>query len=656
MEKRELKLIKLEFINFKGAKDLVVDFNQEGPTDIYADNGKFKTTTADGLPFVLFGKNSGDETKFGVKTYDEKGVTIPHLDHSVKATFKINGVTEVFERSIVEKWEKPHGKIDRVYTGDKTVLKINNDPVPVGEFNKQIKIIIGEGLFKLLSNPLEFHRLSWDRRREALIQIAGELPKDTVILDSLMTVQNKGDYNGLISVLNKKTDIAVYKQSLKTKIKTLNTELDGIDPRIKEVNHGKPEVLKWDDLEVQINALIKEVAGIDEALLDESKKHKESTRKQIDLTKSIGEEKLKLQNLESELKIAANKAISANKIEVSRLNGLIETSEALILSKKESIDQKNKSIDALESEMVKLRQEFAVISAPKFEFTEDQGICSKCKQELSEDTVKKDRDTLEGDFNEDKANKIAGNQQNGKSKSAKVDLFKLEIGQAEEVMKEQGGLIDQYSVKIKDFDVEEKPVDFTKNKDHCDILTGIALREDQVKEVKPVTNEEEEAKKVEISTSLKALEDQFKGKADIVKADKRIETLKKNQTKLAQQIADLEREESAITSFEKAKMDILEDRVNGMFKLCRFRMFEPQKNGGEKPDCTTLVDGVPYSDLNTAKKINAGLDIINVLSKHYQIFVPVIIDNRESVSEILPMDSQVINLIKDSNYQTLTVK
>jgi hypothetical protein len=58
------------------------------------------------------------------------------------------------------------------------------------------------------------------------------------------------------------------------------------------------------------------------------------------------------------------------------------------------------------------------------------------------------------------------------------------------------------------------------------------------------------------------------------------------------------------------------------------------------------VNGVPWSSgLNNADKINAGIAVINTLCEHYNITAPIFIDNRESVIELLPTESQVINLI-----------
>jgi len=78
--------------------------------------------------------------------------------------------------------------------------------------------------------------------------------------------------------------------------------------------------------------------------------------------------------------------------------------------------------------------------------------------------------------------------------------------------------------------------------------------------------------------------------------------------------------------------------------MVRFKMFREQVNGGQEECCETLIDGVPFGVANTASQINAGLDIINVMSAHFDIHAPVFVDNRESVVNLIPSASQIINL------------
>ncbi|MEG2120204.1 MAG: recombinase RecF, partial [Pseudoflavonifractor sp.] len=85
---------------------------------------------------------------------------------------------------------------------------------------------------------------------------------------------------------------------------------------------------------------------------------------------------------------------------------------------------------------------------------------------------------------------------------------------------------------------------------------------------------------------------------------------------------------------------------NGCFKLARFRLFTQQVNGGLADCCEVLYGGVPYnSNLNSGARVNVGIDVISTLSAHYGVSVPLFIDNAESVTELQPLDTQVIRLV-----------
>ena len=121
--------------------------------------------------------------------------------------------------------------------------------------------------------------------------------------------------------------------------------------------------------------------------------------------------------------------------------------------------------------------------------------------------------------------------------------------------------------------------------------------------------------------------------------------IRDREKELAQQLADIERDSDALDAYGKIKMTALEERVNALFQVVRFRMFEKQLNGGEAPACIAMVNGVPYrSDLNTAAKINAGLDIINTMQTFYGVTAPIFIDNAEGINSILETPAQTILL------------
>ena len=136
-------------------------------------------------------------------------------------------------------------------------------------------------------------------------------------------------------------------------------------------------------------------------------------------------------------------------------------------------------------------------------------------------------------------------------------------------------------------------------------------------------------------------------KETIEKIDIRIAELKEKELSLAEAITQAEGMEHACFTFSKARMEQIEATINSKFELVSFNMFHVPIQGEEKEICETIYKGVPFSDLNTAGKIQAGLDIINALSTHYDMYLPIFIDNRESTHWIPQVKAQIINLFAD---------
>ena len=125
---------------------------------------------------------------------------------------------------------------------------------------------------------------------------------------------------------------------------------------------------------------------------------------------------------------------------------------------------------------------------------------------------------------------------------------------------------------------------------------------------------------------------------------------------LADRLAELEGYEYSAELYEKAIAEDVENRINTRLSGgVTFKMFHKQNNEGIKPTCEILVDGVPYHSANTASQIQSGITIINLLSEHYDIHAPIIIDNRESVVEVPVTASQIINLVVNKEYKILTL-
>ena len=113
---------------------------------------------------------------------------------------------------------------------------------------------------------------------------------------------------------------------------------------------------------------------------------------------------------------------------------------------------------------------------------------------------------------------------------------------------------------------------------------------------------------------------------------------------IADRIANSENILAILTEIQRAVIDDASQRINAMFQITNWTMVIQQKNGEYVDVCEPNVNGVSLS-INTAARINVGLDICNVISHHLGIFVPCFIEARESVNTIVDMpDIQIINL------------
>ncbi len=112
--------------------------------------------------------------------------------------------------------------------------------------------------------------------------------------------------------------------------------------------------------------------------------------------------------------------------------------------------------------------------------------------------------------------------------------------------------------------------------------------------------------------------------------------------------------------FTASKARYLEEAVNSKLSHLKVRFFEKQINGGYAEVCDVLVPTgagghVPYQTANTAGKLNAGLELINILSKHWGFSMPVFLDNAEAVTEVIDTGFQLIGLVVSGVHDKLAI-
>lgn len=137
---------------------------------------------------------------------------------------------------------------------------------------------------------------------------------------------------------------------------------------------------------------------------------------------------------------------------------------------------------------------------------------------------------------------------------------------------------------------------------------------------------------------------------------RRVEELQKEARHAAENLETIEGKLFLVDEFTRYKTRFVEDSINRQFQSATFRLFREQANGGIEERCDVVFNGVPWAGLNNGAKINIGIDIINTLSRHYGVSVPLFVDNAESVTRLEYATAQVIRLVVSESDKELRVE
>jgi len=639
-----IKLNNLSLTNFKGIRSLSIDFGDT--TSIYGANATGKSSIADAWFFLLFGKNTSDQSNFEIKTLDENNQVISRIDHEVTGAITIDGVPTTLRRVFKEKWVKKQGSAETVFSGHETLFFINDVPKQLNEYQAFINSNIPESTFKLLTLPGYFNSLKKEERRAMLTGIAvvptdDELAgKDLANVLNIMRTERK-------SLSDLKKQYAAQKSGLKA-------ELALIPARIDEVERAIVQAASEDDFtltENRIKDLKENIAVCDSQIEDKSKGVQEQIKIRSNVMLIKGELNDRLTNMGIEARKKFSEQAGSNSNTVSLIQQNIRFKENRIADLNGEIVRIKGLIEYLTTENGKLRDQVTNVNKEVFDASAVTTTCPTCKQSLPEGDINSQVEKMSASFNQDKANRIAEINRKGLANKQTIDNHQKAIDnlvkQTEELQAEIAPLQVQLT-EIESTPVATKTVEqfLAENPEYE--KTKQELADLVLPEVAEVDTTELKSKKAQLQSELEseqnALQRILSSKATIEAQKQRKQQLLESESKLSQELSLMEGFEFQITEFTNRKMKSVETSVNKMFPTVRFKMFEVLVNGGIAETCETLVNGVPFSDANTAGKINAGLEIISVFSQILDKYVPAWIDNSESCNYLYQLESQMVKL------------
>ena len=629
--KTVIKQITLQ--NFKGCKNATYTFDGKNVT-VCGANGSGKTTIFDAFTWLLFGKDSLDNAKFEIRPLNKDGNQIDNVEICVAATLDIDGKEVELKKTQKQNWVKKRGTQNPVLQGNVNEYEIDGYPRSEKDYKEYINGIVSDDLFKMLTNPTYFPNMPWKEQRATIMKFASD------VSDVELATSNNG-FADLVDEIVKAPSVDDIKNKYQKSLNELKKKQIELPVRIDEQSKNKVDI-DVAELELLKNSLNEQIADVKSKITD--------TDKQFEEYQKLSDGIMELKFAESDLVRKANE----DNIKARReIEDKIADKKFLLRQTEKTVDDCERQIDISKHHSVSLNESIESYrnqyrQTQELVFDENSLVCSYCGQEYPQER----KEQIKAEFESKKATEIKKITELGNKAKAELDKEKENIDSLEKELVEHRKSLEMLNNAIADLEkqLSELPtsIDVTGTEAYKVIQFKIAEAEEMMAkmnnadEVRKALNAELE----DLQTQLIECEKKIAMSQKNIEIDKRIEELQAEQREVAQKIADVEKMLYLLDEFIKYKLDKISDSINAMFDGISFKLFDIQLNGGVKEVCECTCGGVPYQSLNNGHRIIAGLQIIKALQKLYGAYLPIFIDNAESVNDFnLPdMDCQLIKL------------
>jgi DNA repair exonuclease SbcCD ATPase subunit len=662
-----IRITRIALTNFKCFRSKEITLSDD-ITTIRGRNGVGKTTIADAILFCLFGKNTAGQSDLELFKTLENGSVIPHLDHSVELELcipKENGDGNVYinlRRTIKENWIKRRGSDETVFKNNTTDYFVNGESYTAADYKKYIASLISEDVFRAITNPNYFPSIKWQEQRQFLESMAGniEVPADTPELKALVE-QMAADNE----------DIVAYRKHLSYQIKEIKKKLDLIPTRLEEQNKALPALQDWDTLTYQSDELSRQIKEVDDAIF-QIKTGGSSNAKREKLRKQSEEVTLRMKQLYDQTSISEQSARSAHNKLISeasmRFNEALNNQRLMeqTIAADERLINRCHEIN-YEAELQKLRDQWP---SSRFVISEDLRVCPTCGQPIPDEQFQAKVEEMRRNFNlareakikdlNERAAIIKRDQQESVEEEnrlkqkleddrAQLEAIKNSINEAfadkARLEKQKTPTLDELLAENAEYAALSKQFQELK-----DALANVSDDETDPQQLATL-----EQQRSECSEVLLRCQQQLATRQQYDRITSLIESINTEQKDLIRQLSELERREDVARDYQDRQNNLLESTINDHFSLVRWRLTRTVNNAGdsfEEPFCECYVNGVAYhSGLNQAARLNAGLDIVNALCRHYNVSAPIVLDNAESTINIIPTIGQQLRLqVFDSDF------
>lgn len=582
--------IKIE--NFRCIESLETDLWNN--TIVQGANESGKSTFASAILWVLTGKNVENQSTFEIVPNGKIGQVSP----CVELECMIGDRPATLKREYKAKFTR-----DKKFADYAVTTYINGVETGVRKFQEWVsQNICNEQVFKILSNPKTFtedcpketKELVWQAQRRLLLSIIGNQKTDSELSES----DNRWDI--LCEPLKRYDNANQYLAFLKKQYADTQKSLNDFDVRIEQ---QEKNLLKVEYTEQEIEENLDKLKNYVKMLSEQNNHYKlqqvtgESQRINLEIQRLFQEKDSLLKQYNEDMQVF-EKTKTAYQQEAENYKNQCA----------EGMKQMKVYAEALE----------------KLEKTTVKEICETCGQRLNPAAVQNSKRKLDERIQNGRKktaelrDKIAALKQ----KSEEYNSYALSImeptypAQAHEIQ----ARIDSLYEKLTQIP-EPKDMDgFPKNMESC-------------------------------SKKMEELKEKFLNLKRNKEVEQEIEKLESERKDIVQKVSEIQEKLDTVRQFISFKCESAEKEINSMFENVRFQLFEKNKSNDEiKETCILKYRGIKYDDLSYSTKIIAGLEVVKAFQKFYNVTVPVLIDNAESITETLKIDSQCFLMyVKDEH-------
>lgn len=685
----DIRIITLKIQNFKGIKDLTLDFGGVS-ANVVGDNGLGKSTIFDAFTWLLFGKDHRNtvQNKFEIVPIDPAtGEQVHHLETLVEAELSTDGTKTTLRRVWRETWSRAKKETESKMTGHESLFFVNGVNVDtLANYDDYIHGLIDEKIFRLITDPLFFIGENTDKkaRRETLFDLVGDAIDKSALRER---------FADILAIMNGE-DVVAFRKRIAADKRQTKKDLADCDPAIAAYTDSLPAPEDYDAIEQEIaartekrdtdiEALKASIAEVDGWITDIRKADAAAVEKTSADRRKIGELQVKARALVDDALSGISKdnydrdaAIRAASLKVEQVSRKITDAENTVRNLKTTIAANNDERAHIEQCVADIRAKIEDVKTRAFAY-EGNTVCPACGQPLPAENIEQARKAALDQFTTanlteiDRLKKSALSLQprydtlgaDNENLNARVVLIEAELTKTRESLKAaEEELATANAVPVKETAGVESAV--KASEEYKALEAEIAALQERTEA--PATTDvsgllaqrkEHESKidavRKEYESAVEPLKARLARREEAARIKAKIDAKNEDKKRFTEHLAELEREEFDAAEYLRADIESTEGAINARFRLARFRMFDTLVNGDVVEDCTVLdAAGVPFGSMNDAKRILVGMDVIDTFCKAYGVNAPIFVDNAESITvSKFPVESQVIRLsvVKGAN-------